>query len=111
MNTSARPHRPFITETNPTSGAQAAAAIVIVDPSIQGTIRTTESFKIKDTTRKDYCNRSDKVISWIETQVNQGKLQTSVNLIRDLTYQGKDDKDNYNNFTRLLKTRCRYPLR
>jgi len=95
MNTAARSHHAITSNTS--SGATAAAAIVILDQSIQGSIRETESHKIVKKTRNDYCNRLDRIIGWLETQVEEGKIQVSASLIRNLTNEEKEDKDNYNN--------------
>jgi len=98
MNTAAR-SRQSIEGSNISGGqpASAAASIVFVDQSIQGSIRITESHKIDQKTRNDYCNRLDKMIIWIESQVTQRTIQISESLVRELSNQEKGDKGNYHN--------------
>jgi hypothetical protein len=105
MNTAARSHTssaPNLASTGLPAVGGASASVIFVDPSIQGSIRITESHKIAQKTRNDYCRRLDRVILWIEERVNDGKIQLSESLIRNLTDVEKCDKDNFYQSTKDL---------
>ena len=80
--------------------AGGAATIVFHDNLIQNSIRATESHQISKGTRKDHCNRLDKMIKWVEEQVAQGKFTISDPLTCALTEEQKSDKLNYHNSER-----------
>jgi hypothetical protein len=95
MNTAARARA-----TIPDERSGDTAATVTFHDSIEDNIRETESHKMEQKTRNDYCNRLKTMVEWLDIQINQGKIVAERTLILDLTDAQKNDTSNYHNMTK-----------
>lgn len=92
------------------SSEPAAGIQITLDASLTNQIRLTESFKTTSKTRRDYCNRLDKIIGWMEGKINTESLGKKENgdvlmisdLVRGLSEEELGDKQSYHNSTKDL---------